>query len=248
MAVLLDQFEQVVGSVQAWLRMDENVTLPVQWLILDGSVIVDPESAWNGLTLPDMRGKFLKGHSTLTNATFGADTDYRINGGGTIPSGGQATMSLAHVHGLASHTHGISGHTHPISSSGTHVHGISNHTHSGASHTHTFTTAAGGTHIHHVNPNVFATQNGRFQQANPGFDVYGTDGSHSHTGTTNAGAGTTGSGGPGTSNSGGDHNHGAVTGAGVGTTDAAAGNTDSALASEDNLPPFLGMLLIVKVK
>lgn len=53
------------------------------WQLCDGSVVSNPNSPLNGQTLPDMRGRFLKG--------------------GTTPgtTGGSDTMNLAHSHGGA---------------------------------------------------------------------------------------------------------------------------------------------------
>jgi hypothetical protein len=94
-------------------------------LICDGSVVVDSSSTYNGITLPDTRGKFRRNHSTLSNASFPADNAYKA--GGTIPSGGIDSNNFAHTHGFSvsggGHGHTVNSHSHSVSSDGDHSHG-----------------------------------------------------------------------------------------------------------------------------
>jgi hypothetical protein len=74
---------------------------------------------WNGLALPNLGARFIRGHSTLTNATFGADVGY-VTGGGNVPTGGTDSNNLIHGHDMNSHQHAIPNHTHDL---GSHTHG-----------------------------------------------------------------------------------------------------------------------------
>ena len=56
---------------------------PEIWALLDGHVVNDPDSPLHGITLPDPRGRFLKGHN--------------IQG----LTGGQSTINITHNHGGA---------------------------------------------------------------------------------------------------------------------------------------------------
>lgn len=113
MVLSLNSISEPIGSVKSWLRHDNTVPLPFGWLICDGSLVVDASSSYNGKTLPDFRGRFIRGHATLDNLNFGADTFYYA--GGTVPNGGTDSHSL-------SHTHNVDAHNHSISSDGAHTH------------------------------------------------------------------------------------------------------------------------------
>lgn len=104
MAVNIDNKLEPVGSMKEWIRPTNLVPIPFGWLILDGSVVADASSTFNGKTLPDKRQKFPRGHSTLTNANFPADVTYFT--GGTIPAGGTDSNNFFHGHTLGGHTHG----------------------------------------------------------------------------------------------------------------------------------------------
>lgn len=248
MAVLLNAFQEAVGSVKFWLRAAASEPLPANWAILDGSTIVDPDSPFNGKALPDMRDGFLKGHPTLTNANFGADVAYYA--GGTIPSGGVASHNVQHSHAAGAHTHNIGSHNHSIAASGSHNHYVNSHQHTVNSHTHSI--SSDGLHAHTVGDPVTITGAPGF--ANPGgpgghSHNVSNNGSHSHGGGTGSSNPQTNFAGQGNTNDGGDHSHGGTTGSATGTTDPGAGNTADALATPlDNEPPYLGMLAIIRIK
>jgi len=223
---LIDQIGEQVGSVKSFLRPSSAVALFDGWAILDGSVLVDPDSAFNGLTLPDVRDTFMKGHPTLTNLNFAADLTYHIGVGGSLPSGGTDQHNLAHTHPGGSHTHSVAGHQHSITASPTHTHTQTAHTHSistDGSHTHGYVGGGGTFSGSAADRNVAA------------------DGSHDHTGAT-------GSGGTGATGGDGAHDHGALTGTGSGSSGVASGNTDSALTIVDNEPPWIGFVWILKFR
>ena len=253
MAVLLDAFQEAVGSIKPWLRANTAEPLPPNWVICDGSTISDPGSPFDTKAIPDMRDKFVRGHPTLTNANFAADAAYEA--GGTIPAGGTDTNDTTHAHAAGAHTHGVGSHAHTVGSDGTHNHGVSNHVHSTplhthpipseASHTHSFTT---GTANQSGVPATGGSYNGGpFFHNHLGTTAGG--GSHSHGGATNSGgAGNTSSNGPGSTSSGGSHSHGGATGAAGGTTDPGVGNTGNAGSVLDNTPAHLALLIIIKIK
>ncbi len=89
--------------------------LPNNWRICDGSTVNDPESPLNGVTLPDLRAKFIRGEEA---------SDRNIIGG--LVGGG-----------ADGHTHGLSAHSHTINSDGGHSHtGTTGY--GGVDHTHTY--------------------------------------------------------------------------------------------------------------
>jgi len=92
-----------LGAMHPWIRPDTTTPLPFGWLICDGSTVVDSSSHFNGKTIPDLRGNFPRGHVSLTNANFAADTLYFA--GGTVPTGGANTVNLSHSHSTPSHSH-----------------------------------------------------------------------------------------------------------------------------------------------
>ena len=243
MAFLVDALGEAVGSVKSFMRPTVATPLPSGWVILDGSTVSDPDSIFDGYTLIDMRSKFVRGHSSLTNSNFGSDVTYALGGAGAaIETGGTSSHNLAHSHAAGAHTHTLGSHTHTVSSDGSHTHTVANHTHdvtipSDGNHSHGGLTGAPSA--------TFGTDSAVF------FDVASnnhnhtitTDGAHDH-GTTI----TTGSGGSGNTGSAGVHDHGGATGAAVGNTGAGSGNTNSALTSIDNKPPFVGLIWIMKIK
>jgi len=237
MAVLLDAFQEAVGSIKAWLRPNTSEGLPPNWVICDGSTIVDPDSPFNTKPVPDLRDKFVRGHPTLTNANFGADAAYEA--GGTIPAGGVNSQDLTHAHAAGAHTHGIGSHSHGIFSDGGHNHTVQDHQHLQGAHQHTIT--VDGAHTHSVVAgNIFA--------ALPGAAL-SVDGSHSHGGATQFGGSVnTGSGGAQNTSSSGGHNHTGVTTGASGTTDPGAGNTADGLGVFDNTPANLGLVMILRIK
>lgn len=227
MGFLIDQVGEAIGSVKSWLRPTDATPLLDSWVILDGSTIVDPDSPFNGLSLPDTRDQFLKGHPSLTNINFGADTTYQLGGAGAIPSGGTDQHALAHTHPGGAHTHSLAGHQHSIPSQ-------VNHTHAVPAHTHPITSDGTHNHLNDAGQPAAFTRTTSLQGVSEAGD-------HNHGGaTSNSIAGVTGSGGT--------HDHGALTGLGSGSSGVASGNTDSALATINNEPPWLGFLWIMKYK
>ena len=110
MVLSLSQISEPLGSMKHWLRATNTIPVPNGWLICDGSTVFDAASPFNGKTLPDLRGRFPRGHNTLTNVNFPADVVYFC--GGTIPSGGADTHALAHSHSGPNHRHLVSIGTH----------------------------------------------------------------------------------------------------------------------------------------
>lgn len=115
MVISLDSLKEPIGSIKPWIRPNISTPIPVNWLICDGSTVVDSASPFNGLAIPDYRSRFTRGHNLLTNANFGSDTNYYAGSPG-IPAGGTDTNNLAHAHTEAAHAHSITAdgaaHTH----------------------------------------------------------------------------------------------------------------------------------------
>ena len=57
MAIIINSQVEPVGSIKSWV-LSELSPLPAEWLICDGSTVVDDSSPFNGLSLPDMRSQF----------------------------------------------------------------------------------------------------------------------------------------------------------------------------------------------
>ena len=84
-----------VGGIIMW--SGTGVTLPSNWKLCDGST-------YNGITTPDLRGRFV-----LSSGQTVGSTKNRITGA----TGGEETVTLAETH-MPSHTHGVSARTgHP---------------------------------------------------------------------------------------------------------------------------------------
>lgn len=253
MGILIDALQESVGTVKKWVRPSAATPLPPNFVILDGSTLVDPDSPFNGMVMKDTRGKFIQGHPTLTNANFAADTTYHFDLGGVIPNGGSATVDLSHDHVAGAHIHPIGSHSHVISGDGSHAHNAPFHSHSVGSdgnHTHAGSTGSAGAHIHNsdnvVTPghNLIAGASGTYtdSQGAHTHDYSGMSGagSHSH------GGGTGGAGGA--TDAQGVHSHGGVTGGSGGNTAAGSGNTGTSLGVIDKTPPWWGFVILVKVK
>jgi len=113
MVISIDSLSEPVGSIKQWIRPDAATPLPSNWLICDGSTVVDAASPFNGKVLPDLRTKFPRGHSTLDNSNFSADVNYFT--GGTIPTGGNDSHNTSHAHGMSTHDHTVANHDHSFS-------------------------------------------------------------------------------------------------------------------------------------
>lgn len=112
--------------MKVWVRATSSVTIEPNWVISDGSTIADGASSYNGKAIPDMRGSYPKGHPTLSNANFGADTTYFAGGSGIV-TGGSSSVNLNHSHGVGndgshSHSGSVNSHNHGINNDGTHQH------------------------------------------------------------------------------------------------------------------------------
>lgn len=159
MVLSINALAEPVGSIKSWIRPSAATPLPGGWLICDGSTVVDSSSVFNGLAIPDLRSRFPRGHATLTNANFGADTFYYT--GGTIPTGGADTVNLSHGHSSPSHAHSSPSHAHAVPSDSGHSHsfstggavqpgpgGTSSYQGGAFTHFHSGTTSPAGTHSH----------------------------------------------------------------------------------------------------
>ena len=120
MLLNLIALKEPIGSIKSWIRPSAATSLPGGWLICDGSTVVDSDSPFNGLSLPDLRGRFLRGHASLDNSNFAADSLYFA--GGTIPSGGVDSYGNSHSHSMPGHGHSVSSHSHSVSSTPGHQH------------------------------------------------------------------------------------------------------------------------------
>ena len=121
-----------VGAVIDWWRPDDTYPIPENFKICDGSAVNDTESPLNGVTLPDLTHQFIRGVTDPAEiGTAGGAADH------------QHTVDItAHNHTMAID------HDHPeqslsIAYSGDHYHDVSiNHTHG------SFNTQSTGTHSH----------------------------------------------------------------------------------------------------
>lgn len=122
--VNLDSLKEAVGTIKKWIRPSIATPIPPNWLIMDGSVVADASSPFNLATLTDLRARFPRAHNSLTNANFGADTNYFLaSGSPALPVGGADTVNLSHQHAEGSHAHGIG------ADAISHTHGINNDSH-----------------------------------------------------------------------------------------------------------------------
>jgi len=64
-----------IGSIISWAKSlgGHTPSLPDGWVECDGSVLSDSDSPYNGDTLPNLTGSFLRGNTT-SGTTGGADT------------------------------------------------------------------------------------------------------------------------------------------------------------------------------
>ena len=86
-----------IGSVMGWLKsLTGTPALPAGWVEANGQTITDGDSAYNGITLPDLNGdnRFLRGNST-SGGTGGADTE-----------------DISHTHSFNATTSAIGDHVH----------------------------------------------------------------------------------------------------------------------------------------
>jgi hypothetical protein len=124
MVISISSLAEPIGSIKQWIRPNDTTPLPTNWLICDGSTVSNAASPFNGLAVPNLSANFVRGHHSLTNSNFSADTTYYT--GGTIPTGGTDSNNLSHTHTDAGHTHTDAGHTHTDSG---HNHTMQDHVH-----------------------------------------------------------------------------------------------------------------------
>ncbi len=74
--VKTQQGEVPLGAVIDWWRPDPTFPVPDGFLIADGSRVADPKSPLDGMLLPDLRGKFVRGAQDATGigSSGGAST------------------------------------------------------------------------------------------------------------------------------------------------------------------------------
>jgi hypothetical protein len=222
MARFLDPTKtDTIGSVKLWTRPNTTNDLPPNWVIADGSTIIDPDSPFNGQAIPDLVDRFPQGAPGITNSSgLGSyESAATVIGG---PAG--HALNLNHSHSMQNHTHGMQNHTH----------GMQSHTHSMQNHTHGIDNDA---HNHDSN-NLANT--GALASAAPGSAQLTDTHNHSHGGATltpsvtNTGSpSTTDTAGPSTSSTGGP----------------SSSNTNAQLSvSTDIRPRYTQMVYIVKIK
>lgn len=220
-----------LGVVVAWFRPNTGVAVPSGFRICDGSVVAISDHDWGGggVTIPDLRNRFVLGAATSGTGT----------GAGTAPAenavGGAHTRTFPHTHTVNSHTHTVTAHSHTVNA----------HTHVGPAHAHGISVDGGHTHFTHEawrgNNNVDGVPPGSPESyvENFAFQNHGhtldAAGAHAHSGATAVASGTTEASSPGTSST-------ALTTNGTGLT------TESANGGGDIRPQFVGLLYIVKVK
>lgn len=113
MVISISALAEPVGSIKSWIRPDASTSLPSGWVICDGSLVVDVSSPFNGNNVPDLRGRFPRGHATLDNSNFPADAGYFT--GGSIPVAGVDSNNFFHGHNNPGHVHPAGTHQHTVS-------------------------------------------------------------------------------------------------------------------------------------
>lgn len=116
--------QETVGSVKLWTRPNTTAGLPPNWVIADGSTIVDPDSPFNGVAVPNLVDRFPYGAPGITNGSgLGAyESGATVLGGAHNKNLSHTHSMQSHVHNMQSHTHSMQGHTHSITNDGGHNH------------------------------------------------------------------------------------------------------------------------------
>jgi len=143
-----------VGMVIAWYRPTIAIPFPSDFVVCDGSVVVDAGSIFNGFAVPDLRNRFIRGYAGVLGSYPPAPVAGVDSHGHTVNShnhGGdtQSTSPGTDSQGAHSHT-GVTGatgpntpltafgggvntgtnsHTHTISGDGGHSHSVDSHKH-----------------------------------------------------------------------------------------------------------------------
>ncbi|MCP4566884.1 MAG: hypothetical protein GY841_04805 [FCB group bacterium] len=210
-----------VGAIIDWWRPDNSLPLPDNFQICDGSLVDDIESPLNGHTLPDLTQLFVKGITDVN--------DIGVTGG-----------SVDHQHTIDNPEHDhdvVVDHDHPnmeisLSSSGNHSHSISmNHAHG------YFLSAMAGSHTHGV-------QSGGPFAGGTNYSM-DTEPDHQHGISIPAYYNST------STSSGGSHTHTAsfdlpAFNATNATSLSSPGTMPSTI--ESNLPPYIGLLKLMRIK
>jgi ABC-type nickel/cobalt efflux system permease component RcnA len=118
-----------IGAIIAWHKsFIQKTELPNEWVECNGQTLDDPDSIFNGKTIPDLNysGRFLRG---------GESSGYTQN-----------DELKSHNHTASSKSAGGHSHTGNTSSTGNHSHTGS--TNSAGNHNHSATTSTAGSHIH----------------------------------------------------------------------------------------------------
>jgi len=171
-----------IGAVLAWWGDSSNV--PQGWVVCDGGTVNDAGSPLNGLAVPDLTDRFIRG--AIGNVR------------GQTPTGGADSLDLAHGHIVNAHAHTVQSHTHGISADGNHSHGM-NHQHNGTVNESQDSIVYSG---NDTNPSYYAAKRYHTHTFTTDGTRDQTDGagSHSHGGQTGAAAPGTSAESPGTSN------------------------------------------------
>lgn len=97
-----------VGAIIWWWS---NNTVPLNYKVCDGTIVADAASALNGLTVPDLTSKFVRGvaNANIRTSPVSGGEDTHVLTTSEIPS---------HSHGITQspHSHGVSdpGHNHTL--------------------------------------------------------------------------------------------------------------------------------------
>jgi hypothetical protein len=185
-----------VGSVISW--WGNAAAAPDGWAVCDGHTLSDSASPLNGLALPDLRDRFIRGGTGNVRST--------------PVVGGAATIDLSHSHTVNDHSHGMD-----------HTHTVNDHSH-GMDHYHTGTTDSSGDRA-----NYYTYHQDAYTEVSDDHKHHFTTGGPSN--------GNTGGAAPGTS------------GPSNGNTGNAAPGTNTALSNAQSiLPPYVGLIFIVRVR
>lgn len=110
---------ETIGSIKLWTRPNLTKDLPTNWVIADGSTIADPDSPFDGTTVPNLVDRFPQGDPSINNSSgLGSYQSSSVVTGG--PS--NHTRNFSHDHNVDSHSHTVNSHSHSISTDGSHTH------------------------------------------------------------------------------------------------------------------------------
>lgn len=210
-----------IGAIIDWWRPDNSLPLPDNFQICDGSLVDDIESPLNGYALPDLTQLFVRGITDVN--------DIGVTGGST---------NHQHTIDIPDHDHEVViDHDHPnmdltLTTGGNHSHGLSlNHNHG------SFVSNPAGTHTHGV-------QSGGPFAGGTDYSM-DTEPDHQHSMAVPAYYNST------STYSGGSHNHtSSIDPPAYSATNVTSLDGPGALPSstEPSLPPYIGLLKLMRVK